>query len=71
MGMQARRYLSLELLKMNSGKNFVLSDVKGNTSEPLNRGGIADLTLLRTLLFDKVRRTYFLRNNRLFCFVFQ
>ena len=53
MGMQAKRYLSLELLKMNSGKNFVLSDVKGNTSEPLNRGGIADLTLLRTLLFDK------------------
>ena len=39
--------------KMNLGKNFVLSDVKGNTSEPLNRGGIADLTLLRTLLFDK------------------
>ena len=30
--------------------NFALSDAEGNTSEPLNRGGIADLTLLKTLL---------------------
>ena len=29
---------------------FALSDAEDNTSGPLNRGGIADLTLLRTLL---------------------
>ena len=29
---------------------FTLSDAEDNTSEPLNRGGIADLPLLRTLL---------------------
>ena len=30
--------------------NFALSDAEDNTSSPLNRGGIADLPLLRTLL---------------------
>ena len=30
--------------------NFDLSDAEDNTSGPLNRGGIADLPLLRTLL---------------------
>ena len=30
--------------------NFALSDAEDNTSGPLNRGGIADLPLLRTLL---------------------
>ena len=30
--------------------NFVLSDVEDKTSGPLNRGGVADLPLLRTLL---------------------
>ena len=30
--------------------NFALSDDEDNTSDPLNRGGIADLPLLRTLL---------------------
>ena len=30
--------------------NFALSDAEDNTSRPLNREGIADLTLLRTLL---------------------
>ena len=30
--------------------NFALSDAEDNTSEPWNRGGIADLTFLRTLL---------------------
>ena len=29
--------------------NFALSDAEDNTSEPLNRGGIAGLPLLRTL----------------------
>ena len=31
-------------------KSFALSDVEDNTSIPLNRGGIADLPLSRTLL---------------------
>ena len=31
-------------------ENFTLSDVGDNTSRPLNRGGIADLPFLRTLL---------------------
>ena len=30
--------------------NFALSDAEDNTSGPLNRGGIADLPLLRRLL---------------------
>ena len=32
------------------GNNFALSDAEDNSSGPLNRGGIADLPLLRTLL---------------------
>ena len=40
----------LELLETFLGNKFALSDAEGNTSGPLNRGGIADLTLLRTLL---------------------
>ena len=33
-----------------SRNNFALSDAEDSTSGPLNRGGIADLPLLRTLL---------------------
>ena len=40
----------LEFLEKFLADNFVLSDAKDNTSGPLNRGGIADLTFLRTLL---------------------
>ena len=40
----------LEFLEKFSANNFALSDTAGNTSRPLNREGIADLTLLRTLL---------------------
>ena len=40
----------LEFLEKFSAKNFGLSDAKGNSYRPLNRGGIADLPLLRTLL---------------------
>ena len=40
----------LEFLEKFSANNFALSDAEGNTSRPLNRGGIADLPLLRTLL---------------------
>ena len=40
----------LEFLEKFSAHNFTLSDREDNTSELLNRGGIADLPLLRTLL---------------------
>ena len=40
----------LESLEKFSANNFALSDAKDNTYQPLNRGGIADLPLLRTLL---------------------
>ena len=40
----------LEFLEKFSANNFALSDAGGNTSESLNRGGIADLPFLRTLL---------------------
>ena len=40
----------LEFLEKFSANIFVLSDAKDNNSGPLNRGGIADLPLLRTLL---------------------
>ena len=40
----------LEFLEKFSANNFPLSDVEENTSWPLNRGGIVNLPLLRTLL---------------------
>ena len=41
----------LELLEKFSANNFALSDLEdNNTSGALNRGGVADLPLLRTLL---------------------
>ena len=40
----------LEFLERFSANNFDLSNAEDNTSGPLNRGGIADLPLLRTLL---------------------
>ena len=39
-----------EFLEKFSANNFALSDQEDNTSGQLNRGGIADLLLLRTLL---------------------
>ena len=39
-----------EFLEKFLANNFALSDAEDNTSAPLNRGGIADLPLLRTLL---------------------
>ena len=39
----------LEFLEKFSANNFALSDAEDNTSDPLNRGGIADLPLLRAL----------------------
>ena len=40
----------LEFLEKFLKNNFALSDAEDNTSGLLNRGGIADLSLLRTLL---------------------
>ena len=40
----------LEFFEKFSANNFVLSDAEDNTSGSMNRGGIADLPLLRTLL---------------------
>ena len=40
----------LEFLEKFSANNFPLSDAEDITSGLLNRGGIADLPLLRTLL---------------------
>ena len=40
----------LEFLEKFSANNFALSDAEDNISGPLNRGGIADLPLFRTLL---------------------
>ena len=40
----------LEILQKFSANNFALSDAEDNTYEPLNKGGIADLPSLRTLL---------------------
>ena len=44
---ESSRFEFLEKFLANS---FALSDPKDNTSGPLNRGGIPDLSLLRTLL---------------------
>ena len=44
---ESSRLASLEKFSSN---NFALSDAEDNTSGPLNRGGIADLPLLKTLL---------------------
>ena len=40
----------LEFLEKLLANNLALSDAEDNTSGPLNRGGIANLALLRTLL---------------------
>ena len=40
----------LEFLEKFLANNFALSDAENDNSGPLKRGGIADLTLLRTLL---------------------
>ena len=40
----------LEFLEKFSANNFALSDTEDNTSRLLNRGGIADLPLLKTIL---------------------
>ena len=50
MGKEIPEPSKLESLENVLAKNFVLSDAEDNTSGRLNRGGIADLSLLRRLL---------------------
>ena len=52
-----------DFLEKFLANNFTLSDAEHNTSGPLNRGGIADLPLLRTLLaiHQKSREPSFLK----------
>ena len=45
----------LKLLENFSVINFALSEAEDNTSRSLNRGGIADLPLLKTLLAIRQR----------------
>ena len=49
-GKEIPESLRLEFLEKFSANTFALSEAEDNTSGPLNRGGIADLPLLRTLL---------------------
>ena len=49
-GKQIPQSSRLEFSEKFAANNFALSDAENNTSEPFNRGGIADLPLLRTLL---------------------
>ena len=49
-GKEIPESLRLEFLEKFSANSFALSDAEGNTSGLLNRGGIANLPLLRTLL---------------------
>ena len=48
-GKEIPESLRLECLEKFLANNFVLSAVEGNTSGLFNRGGIADLPLLRAL----------------------
>ena len=57
----------LEVLETILGSNFALLDAEDNTSTPLNRVGIADLSLLRTLFaIHQVPRAKFRGNDELF-----
>ena len=49
-GKETPKSSRFEFKEKFSANNFALSDADDNTSGPLNRGGIADLPLLRTLL---------------------
>ena len=49
-GKETSKSSILEFLEKELGNNFASWDAKGKTSALLNRGGISDLTLLRTLL---------------------
>ena len=49
-GKQIPESSRLEFLEKFLANNFALSDAEDNTSGPLNGGGIANLSLLRTIL---------------------
>ena len=49
-GQRDTQVIKIRVREKFSANNFALSDAEDNTSGPLNRGGIADLPLLRTLL---------------------
>ena len=49
-GKETPKSSRLQFKEKFSANNFALSDAEDNNSSPLNRGGIADLPLLRTLL---------------------
>ena len=59
-----------EILEKFLANNFALAEAEDNTSGPLNRGGMADLPLLRTLVAipQKSRELKFLGSDGLFCF---
>ena len=62
----------LELLEKFLAKNFALSGAKGNTSRWLNRGSIADSSLLKTKLAiweSRVLTAKFLRSGWLSCLI--
>ena len=48
----------LEFIEKFSANNFALSDAEDNTSDPLNRGGIADLPLLRALPWEQLTKSH-------------
>ena len=50
MGKQMPELSRLEFLEKFLVKYFALSDAEDDTSRPLHKGGIVDLSLLRTLL---------------------
>ena len=49
-GKEIQESSRLEFLENFLANSFALSDAEDNTSGLLNRGGVADLPLLRTLL---------------------
>ena len=49
-GREIPKSLKQKLLEKCLANNFTVSDAEDNNSGPLNRGGIADLPLLRKLL---------------------
>ena len=60
----------LEFLERFSANDVAFSDVEDNTSRLLNRGGVTDLPLLRTLLaIRQVTRAKFLESNGFFSFI--
>ena len=56
------RIIKIRVLRKVLVNNFALSEAEDNTSRPLNRGGTADLPLLRTLFL-----LHFFRTQTVFC----